>query len=90
MKRRPAQNIVGPQIRQLRVRAGLTQDALAAKCGVAGWDVSRGTLAKIEARVRCVTDAELFVLARVMKTDMGALFPHETAGIISMIRAKTR
>ena len=47
--KRPAQNVVGPQIRRLRVQAGLTQDAVAARCGVVGWDVSRGTLEKIEA-----------------------------------------
>ena len=84
--KRPAQNVVGPQIQRLRVHAGLTQDALAAKCGVAGWDVSRGTLAKIEARVRCVNDAELFVLARVLKTEINAFFPRDAAVVLSMLR----
>ncbi len=82
---RPPQNVVGPQIQRLRVHAGLTQEALAAKCGVAGWDVSRGTLAKIEARVRCVNDAELFVLARVLKTDLSNLFPRETSHVIAAL-----
>lgn len=81
--KRPAQNVVGPQVQRLRVHAGLTQDDLAAKCGVAGWDVSRGTLAKIEAGVRCVSDAELFVLARALKTELGTLFPRDSALIIS-------
>jgi transcriptional regulator with XRE-family HTH domain len=89
MKKRPAQNVVGPQIRRLRVRAGLTQDAVAAKCGVAGWDVSRGTLAKIEAQVRCVSDVELFVLARVMKVEVGALYP-DAAAVVAMVRGKVR
>ena len=40
---------------------------LAAKCGVLGWDISRGTLAKIESQVRCVTDKELVVLAKALK-----------------------
>ena len=75
--KRPAKNVVGPQIQRQRVHAGLTQDALAARCGVAGWDVSRGTLSKIEARVRCVSDAELFILAKVLKTEVSALFPRD-------------
>ena len=83
--KKPTQNVVGPQIQRLRVHAGLTQDALAAKCGVAGWDVSRGTLAKIESRVRCVNDAELFVLARVLKTELHALFPRDLVLITSAL-----
>jgi len=82
---RPFQNVVGPQVQRLRVQAGLTQDALAAKCGVAGWDISRGTVAKIEARVRCVNDAELFVLARVLKVELSELFPRNLASISAAI-----
>jgi transcriptional regulator with XRE-family HTH domain len=87
MKKRPAQNVIGPQLRRLRVAAGMTQDAVAAKCGVTGWDVSRGTLAKIEAQVRCVSDAEVYVLARVMKVELVAMYP---VGGIAMVRTKTR
>ena len=58
------QNIVGPQVRQLRYERGLKQEDLAARCGVLGWDLSRGTLSKIEAQLRCVTDAELETLRR--------------------------
>lgn len=57
------QNIVGPVIRELRERKGLTQAQLVAKLNIIGWDLSRGTLAKIEAQVRCVADYEIPVLA---------------------------
>jgi transcriptional regulator with XRE-family HTH domain len=70
-----AQNIVGPQIRKLRDGQGMTQEALAAKCGVLGWDLSRGTLSKIEAGLRCVTDKELQFLAQALKAQMDDLFP---------------
>ncbi len=80
--KKSSRNVVGPQIRRLRVSANLTQDALAAQCGVAGWDVSRGTLAKIEAQVRCVNDAELFVLARVLKCDLTALYPKDAGTVL--------
>ena len=69
------QNIVGPQIRKLRYQQGVTQEAFAARCGVLGWDLSRATLSKIEARLRCVTDAELEILAKALKVDIAALFP---------------
>jgi len=57
------QNIIGPVIRELRERQGLTQPQLVAKLNIAGWDLSRGTYSKIEARIRCVTDYEIFKLA---------------------------
>jgi transcriptional regulator with XRE-family HTH domain len=60
------QNIVGPIIRDLRGKKGLAQAQLAAKLNLLGWDVSRGTLAKIEAQVRCVTDYELPILANAL------------------------
>jgi transcriptional regulator with XRE-family HTH domain len=88
MTKHASQNVVGPQIRRLRVRAGMTQDFLAAKCGVAGWDISRATLSKIEAGVRCVTDAELFLVARVLKVDPAALFPRDVAAVLALLRGK--
>lgn len=69
------QNIVGPQIRKLRYQQGMTQEMFAARCSILGWDLSRATLSKIEAQLRCVTDAELVILAKVLKVDVGALLP---------------
>ena len=69
------QNIVGPQIRKLRYQQGLTQEMFAARCSLLGWDLSRATLSKIEAQLRCVTDAELVILANALKVDVGALLP---------------
>jgi hypothetical protein len=42
---------------------------------VAGLDISRGTLAKIEARVRCVSDQELVLLAKALGVRVEELFP---------------
>ena len=74
-KQRPPQNIVGGQIRRLRYQQGLTQELFAARCSVLGLELSRGTLSKIEAQLRCVTDSELVVLARALKVDVNALLP---------------
>ena len=49
--RKPA-NIVAPQVRRLRQERGWTQEQFAAKCQLAGWDVSRGTISQIEAAIR--------------------------------------
>ena len=56
-------NIVGPIVRQLREKKALTQPQLAAKLNVSGWDISRETLAKIEAQIRWVADFEILKLA---------------------------
>ncbi len=59
-------NFLGPAIRQLRERAGLTQPMLVARLNVQGWDLSRGTYAKIEAQVRWIADFEIVRLAEAL------------------------
>jgi len=56
-------NIVGPIVRELRVKSGLTQPQFAAKLNILGWDISRETLAKIESQIRWVADFEIVKLA---------------------------
>jgi len=58
------QNIVGDIAKRLRKKQGLTQHALAARCGIQGWDISENTITKIENGIRCLTDRELILLAR--------------------------
>jgi transcriptional regulator with XRE-family HTH domain len=71
----PKQNIIGPSVRQMRIVSGVSQDALAARCQRMGWALSRGTLAKIEARVRLVNDAEVLLLAVALAVSPEKLFP---------------
>ena len=54
---------------------GLTQEMFAARCTLQGFDLSRATLSKIEAQLRCVTDGELVVLAEALKVEVPALLP---------------
>ena len=63
-------NIIGPRVRELRDSQGLTQEELTARCNLIGWDISRGTLAKIEAQVRRVTDDEIPLLAQALKVSI--------------------
>ena len=77
--------MVGVRVRKLRMEAGLSQDALSAKCQAAGWDVSRGTFAKIEAGLRRVNDAEVVILAKVMKLTVSDLldgFPAKEVAVV--------
>lgn len=72
--RRPL-NVVGPQVRKLRDRRGWTQEVLARKLQLIGWDVSRTSLAKLESQLRRVPDCELLFLARVLEAHIADLFP---------------
>jgi transcriptional regulator with XRE-family HTH domain len=67
------QNVIGPTVRSLREADGLTQAELAARLQVAGWDISRETLAKVESQVRCVTDRELVLFAEALEVDPSEL-----------------
>ena len=69
------QNVVGDQIRRLRAQRGMTQQLLSTRCIRLRCDLSRGTIAKIEAGIRRVTDLELLVIARILRVDMLDLFP---------------
>jgi transcriptional regulator with XRE-family HTH domain len=83
-------NLAGSRVRKLRVASSLTQEQLAARCQTYGWDVTRGTLAKIEAGVRRLNDAELVVLAKCLKTGTTDLldgFPAQQA--LTVVRQGT-
>ena len=67
-------NIIGPQVQNLREVQNLTQDQLAAQLNQLGWDISRGTFAKIECQRRQVTDQEVFLLAKALKVSIEKLF----------------
>lgn len=58
-----AKNVTGRNVRKLRVSHGLSQDGLAARLQVRGWDLSRAGLSKIEAGLRLVIDAEVILLS---------------------------
>ena len=68
-------NILGPKIRVVREAQGLTQEQVAAKCQVLGFDLTRGTLAKIESRVRAISDHEIPFLAKALDCTIDSLFP---------------
>lgn len=68
-------NIIGKEISRLRNGLNISQEQLSAKCQRVGLDISRGTLAKIEAGVRCVSDQEALLLAQALGVGVADLFP---------------
>lgn len=69
-------NVVGSRVRTARLahRPAMTQRELAERLQLGGWDVSRSGIAKIEARLRKVTDVEVVLLARALDVAVAALF----------------
>ena len=78
-------NVIGPQVRRLREEKGWTQDQLAVKLQLFGWDTSRESVTRLETRDRRVPDLELFVLARVLETPTDDLFPRNLRGKIKAL-----
>lgn len=66
-------NIAGREVQRRRLLRNMSQNELATACQLAGWDVSRGTLAKIESGLRCVSDVEVVLLAKVIGCNPGEL-----------------
>jgi transcriptional regulator with XRE-family HTH domain len=52
----------------------LSQKDLVARCNLLGWDISRGTLAKIESQTRKISDEEVLCLSKALKVEVGKLF----------------
>ena len=67
-------NVIGPKVKALRSSKRVTQEALAARCNIKKWDISRSTLAKIEAQVRRVNDKEVALLAEALNVSVKDLY----------------
>ena len=62
-------------VRRIRTDLGLSQPKFAEKCQLAGWDVSRDIIARIECQTRWVGDFELATLAKVLGVPVTDLLP---------------
>ena len=66
-------NICGTQIARLRKEMNLSQRQLADALQLAGLDVDKNAIQRIEAGKRFVTDIELVYLSQVLNTDFETL-----------------
>ncbi len=67
--------MVGPQVRTLRYQRGWTQNTLATKLQLQGWDGDRVAVAKIEARLVHVYEYKLHYFTKVFNVGLADLFP---------------
>ena len=65
---------LGEKILDLRKKAGLSQEELAARIQVAGLDLTQKAISRIETGDRIVADYELPYLADALHVDLAALF----------------
>lgn len=72
MKRK---NLVGPQIRKLRCARGWSQEQLALKLQILGWDICRSGVGKIEAQIARVIDQRLLYFAAALQVEVADLYP---------------
>lgn len=60
-------NLVGPRLKTLRERDGLSQRDLARRLQLAGMDMDKNVITRIETNKRYVTDLELRALAAIFQ-----------------------
>ncbi|MBE6945916.1 MAG: helix-turn-helix transcriptional regulator [Ruminococcaceae bacterium] len=75
-----AKNMVGDNIRQLRIKKGMSQQALSNKLEMLAIYICRGSISRIEDKQRTVTDIELYGLAKVLNVPVEALFSFPAEG----------
>jgi transcriptional regulator with XRE-family HTH domain len=73
----PVKNVIGERVREIRKAAKLSLNDLVARCGVAGLEISKVSLAMLESKKRGVSDFEVQVLAFALRVPLAALFPKE-------------
>lgn len=69
-----ANKTIGDNIRKARQTKGMTQEELSAKLQILECDISRGTLAKIEAGIRHISLEEINTIKRVLNMKYGDFF----------------
>ena len=68
-------NLIGTEIRKRRDRLGWSQSDLAVRLQLAGWDIDRSQLSKIECRLVHVSDFQQLYFVRVFKVSFNDLLP---------------
>jgi transcriptional regulator with XRE-family HTH domain len=67
-------NIVGANICRLRKERGIKQKDFIAKIQTMGVDMNPTSYSKLEGQMRIATDKEIYVIARILETDINELF----------------
>ena len=70
-------NIVGPNVRKYRMEKGWSQQLLSDKLELIPIYICRGSISRVEERIRTVTDFEIAGLAETLGVSIEALFAQE-------------
>ena len=62
-------------IRRHRVSTGLSQAKLAQNCQIAGWDIDRVVIQRVENQTRQLLDFELLILMQILQIPPESLKP---------------
>ena len=65
---------IGANIRQLREKAGLTQEQLSANLQLQGCDITRSAVAKIEAGQRHIYPDEIILIKEILRATYEEIF----------------
>ena len=65
---------IGSNIRKIRESIGMTQDMLSAKLQLAGCDITRSAIAKIEVGQRHLYPDEILLIKEILRTDFDSIF----------------
>ena len=66
-------NVIGPLIKEARIRQNLTQEELAIRMQLKCIEMSQKTISRIEKQERFVTDFELLIFLKVLNLDINQL-----------------
>lgn len=67
-------NLIGPQIRHLRIARGWSQATLALKLQLRGLNTCRDVIAQIERQTHTVRDRDIPTFAKVLGVEVSCLF----------------
>ena len=67
-------NIIGKNVRALRLAKGIKQKDFIARMQTMGVDINPTSYSKLEGQVRMATDKEIFVIAKILGVSTDALF----------------
>lgn len=68
------EKIIGNNIRILRENASMTQEQLSAKMQIAGCDMTRSAIAKIEVGQRHIYPDEIILIKEILNVDFDQIF----------------
>jgi len=67
-------NIIGERIKEARIKAGFSQEDLSSKLETLAIYVCRGSISRIENRVRTITDIEIEGMVKILNVSLDYLF----------------